>query len=714
MTTNHNQGAVGPTLPGRMSDRPTIAYQPALDGVRALAVAVVLLFHAEVPGFDGGYLGVSVFFTLSGYLITSLLVHEHARTGRIALGAFYARRVRRLVPASAVCLAAIAFAAVVSDVFDGVADLRRDIVGAVLQVANWVFLAGEGSYQDIFQNTGGTRSPVEHFWSLAIEEQFYWVWPPTMLLILTRLRSHRARTLVLAVTTAVFVALAPVIASVWGPDAAYWATPARISEILLGALLALILAGRAAPGAVPSAAAWAAPVALAGLAACVVLFPASSGPAYEGWLPAIAVVSTLLILGLQAPGPVRSALSLPPLVWLGTISYGVYLYHWPIYVILDRQRTGLSGPALVGVQLVVTLVVAQASYTWFEQPLRRARRVRMPVTFAGGALATTAVVALAVTVVPKPLGEYWITDDATVAAAAIDPTAGDVELLPAAVIPSPSSVPAPASAAPAPVPSTAPDTAAPTTRATAVPPTTVPPTTVPPTTEPPIPPLARPVRIVVAGDSTARANGTGLLFWAAANPELAQVEVVGAPGCGFLRGGERREGEFRPESEGCRYYLDDELPRRVAELQPDVVMMMVTSWDLVDRRWDGVEYTPLDGEFEQRLLGDYAAIQNQLLDLGAGSVAWVKPPIPNVLWRDQGTGQEDPARHAVAGAHHGRARAGRPGPRRRRRPRHVDGRDEPRDDRDVRPDGVHVEPAASVRIAEEFLGEQLVRAALGL
>ncbi len=681
-----------------MSDRPTIAYQPALDGVRALAVTVVLLFHAEVPGFDGGYLGVSVFFTLSGYLITSLLVHEHARTGRVALGTFYARRVRRLVPASALCLGAIAVTSLVSDVFDGVADLRRDLVGAVLQVANWVFLAGEGSYQDLFQQTGGTRSPVEHFWSLAIEEQFYWVWPPMMLLLLTRMPSHRARTVVLGAATAVFVALAPVIASVWGADAAYWATPARISEILLGALLALVLAGRAVPGAVPAAVGWAAPVALAGLAACVVLFPPSSGPAYEGWLPAIAGVSTLLILGLQAPGPVRSVLSLPPLVWLGTISYGVYLYHWPIFVVLDEQRTGLSGPVLVAVQLLVTLGTAQASYTWFEQPLRRTRRVALPWTFAGGALATASVVVLAVTIVPEPLGEYWITDDATVAAAAIDPDASDVDLVAAP--------PMTALVAPTSAPNSAP--------ASSSSPTSVP-TSVPTTssTEAPLPTLARPVRIVVAGDSTARATGTGLLFWAAANPDLAQVEVVGAAGCGFLRGGERREGEFRPESEGCRFYLDEELPRRIAELQPDVVMMMVTSWDLVDRRWDGVEYTPLDDEYEQRLLGDYARIQNELLDLGAGKVAWVKAPIPNVLWRDQGTGQEDPERHAVAR-------------------RIMDGLaqvDPPRvdvvdlaawmdqtglaEDRDVRPDGVHFEPVASARIAADFLGEALVRVAVG-
>ena len=325
-----------------MSERSTIAYQPALDGVRALAVAAVLLFHAEVAGFDGGYLGVSVFFTLSGYLITSLLVHEHDRTGGIDLRTFYGRRVRRLLPASALCLAAVVVVSVVSDVFVGVADLRRQIVGSILQVANWVFLAGEGSYQQIFQQTGGARSPVEHFWSLAIEEQFYWVWPPTMLFVLARVRSQRGRTITLAAVTAAFATAAPVIAAVWGSDAAYWATPARIAEILIGALLAVVLARRA----VPAAIAWLAPAALLALATCVVLFPASSGPAYEGWLPVVAVGSAALVLGLQAPGPLERALSLAPFVWLGRISYGVYLYHWPIFVLLDEQRTGLDRPVL--------------------------------------------------------------------------------------------------------------------------------------------------------------------------------------------------------------------------------------------------------------------------------------------------------------------------------------------------------------------------------
>lgn len=689
-----------------MSERSTIAYQPALDGVRALAVAAVLLFHAEVAGFDGGYLGVSVFFTLSGYLITSLLVHEHDRTGTIALGAFYSRRVRRLLPASALCLGLIVAIATLTDVFAGVGDLRRQIVGSILQVANWVFLAGEGSYQQIFQQTGGARSPVEHFWSLAIEEQFYWVWPPTMVLLLGRVRSRRARTTALVAVTAVFAAAAPVIAVVWGADAAYWATPARIAEILLGALLAVVLAGRQ----VPARLAWLAPAALAGLAVCVVTFPASSGPAYEGWLPLVAVGSAALVLGLQAPGPVRSALSLPPFVWLGRISYGVYLYHWPIYVIMDEQRTGLDRPLLVPLQLATTLVIAQVSYLLVEQPIRRAKRFPVPAAFGAGALATAAVAVLAVTIVPKPLGEYWLADDAAVEAAAIETV--DAELAPL----TPLATAAPTTvAAPATVPATVPPSSAVDDDATSTSTSTSTSTVPPATTEPPLPELSRPVRIVVAGDSTARATGAGLIYWANDHPDVAQVEVVGAPGCGFLLGGERRENGFRAAPEGCGPYVGSELPGRVAEVQPDVVMMMVTTWDIVDHKWeDGVERAPTDPLFRERLQADYAAITDELLAAGAGSVAWVKPPIPNILWQDLGTGQEEPVRHEVLAEVLDTLAAERPGD-----VGVVDLRawleDSGRAEiREVRPDGVHFDPVQAVAVADEWLGERLIRIALGL
>jgi peptidoglycan/LPS O-acetylase OafA/YrhL len=415
--------------------RSSITYQPALDGVRALAVVAVLLFHAEVPGFDGGYLGVSVFFTLSGYLITSLLVSEHDRAGRIDLARFYGRRVRRLMPASAVCLGAIVVLAALSDVFDGVADLRRQIVGSILQVANWVFLAGEGSYQELFQDTGGATSPVEHFWSLAIEEQFYWVWPPVMLAVLGSARSRRARTAVVGAITAVFVAAAPVIAVVWGPDAAYWATPARIGEILIGAVLATVLHGRDADARLAPLA----PVALTVLAACVVLFPPTSGPAYEGWLPAVAVVSAALVTGVQADGPVRRALSFPPLVWLGTISYGVYLYHWPVFVVADADRVGFDGPLLVVVQLALTLGISVVSFYALERPIRHAHRMPHPLTFGGAALATAAVVVVALVVVPSA-GDYWEVDDVTADAAAIQITGEPLDDLVVTTKPAPTTL----------------------------------------------------------------------------------------------------------------------------------------------------------------------------------------------------------------------------------------------------------------------------------
>ena len=687
-----------------MESRASIAYQPALDGVRALAVAVVLLFHAEVPGFSGGYLGVSVFFTLSGYLITSLLLAEHAGTGSISFGRFYARRVRRLLPASLACLLAIVILTVVTELFDGVADLRREILGSLLQVSNWVFLAGEGSYQQIFQQAGGARSPVEHFWSLSIEEQFYWIWPPTMALILSRARSHRGRTMALGSLTAVFALAAPVIAIVWGADAAYWATPARVSEILVGALLAVVLSGRT----VGHRVAWLAPLALTALAICVVTFPAAGGPAYEGWLPVIALGSGALVLGLQAESPLRRVLSTSPLVWLGGISYGVYLYHWPIFLIADESRTGLDGWQLVCVQLLITLALAQVSYMLLEQPIRRYRGTSRRPTFAAGAIGTATVAVLAIAVVPGALGNYWQADEATVAAAAIDVDEAALQPLqietqpPTSIasttVPPPTSGPRsePEPAASAPAVSTTSTTSTSTT-----------------TTEAPLPALSRPVRIVIAGDSTAEATSAGLIEWAAANPELAQVEVVIAKGCGFVTGGERQLFGWQAWPAECADWLEGQLPDRVAELQPDVVMLMVTTWDVVDHRWDGGDgLTPLDAEFATRIDTDYRAVTDRMLAGGAGSVAWIAPPVPNAGWQNHDTGQEDPARHAVVRGVIDAIAA--------EQPEQVGVVDlaawfsaaQLDDDHDVRPDGVHFESDAAAMIAEQYLGERLIRIAV--
>ncbi len=187
------------------------AYQPALDGVRAVAVLLVLVYHAGFGWMSGGYVGVSVFFTLSGFLITTLALVEHDRAGRIDVGAFYSRRVRRLLPASLLCLAGVIIAARLHQ-FDGITELRRDLWAALAQVYNWVLLANSNGYAEEMAKAAGQRAPLDHYWSLAIEEQFYWVWP---LVLIVLLRAGRRRRLALfGAVWGVFVAATMVLAVV--------------------------------------------------------------------------------------------------------------------------------------------------------------------------------------------------------------------------------------------------------------------------------------------------------------------------------------------------------------------------------------------------------------------------------------------------------------------------------------------------------------------
>jgi peptidoglycan/LPS O-acetylase OafA/YrhL len=674
-----------------------MVHQPALDGIRAVSVLAVLLFHGEIAGFDGGYVGVSVFFTLSGFLITSLLIAEHDVTRRIDVSGFYVRRAKRLLPASLLCIAAIAVLSATTDLFAGVATLQRDLLGGLFQVANWVFLAGDGSYQQLFADAAGQASPIEHYWSLAIEEQFYWIWPLAFVGIARIGRTHRGRTIVVAMITAVFAALAPVIAAVWGPDAAYWSTPARAAEILLGALAAFLVAGRTLSPRWHLAAA----AALATLCATFVLFPAVGGPAYHGAMPLVGVVSALLIVGLQVPGPARSLLSLSPFAWLGRISYGVYLYHWPVFVVLDSRRIDLDTVPLFALRMAVTLVLAQVSFTLFERPVRNGL-ARRPREIGLIALGTTAAVAVAaVLVVPAGVGDYWGGGD-TADAAAIDPVV-DGTLAPLVV----------ASSAPATTP--APTAPASTTPAIdAEPASTAAPTSTT-TTLAPIPPLARPMRVVVAGDSTAEATGAGLAQWAVERPDLAQVSILAEQGCGFVRGGEFLVQEWTEVDPRCERWAETGLAEQVGELTPDVVMLLTTSWDVLDRRWSPDEsLSPVDPVFAQRIHDDFTILTQRLLDAGAAHVVWVREPIPNVFWWSSGQSQEDPARHEILYAAMDDIAEAYPG-----RVTVVDlpawlDEQQLTTDQEARPDGVHWSPEASATIAREFLGERLLRAALGI
>ena len=176
------------------------ARAPAVDGLRGVAVAGVLLFHAGATGFDGGFLGVSIFFTLSGFLITSLLLVEHESTGRIALGHFWSRRARRILPAALLALAGVAlYGLTVADARSGVPAPRRRAQRASAEVANWRFVFGDQSYAALFS----APSPVQHFWSLAIEEQFYMVFPLVVFATLVVGRGQRRPLTYVVVTLAV-------------------------------------------------------------------------------------------------------------------------------------------------------------------------------------------------------------------------------------------------------------------------------------------------------------------------------------------------------------------------------------------------------------------------------------------------------------------------------------------------------------------------------
>lgn len=371
--------------------RTTIEHQPALDGVRAVAVLLVLGFHLEYEWLSGGYLGVSLFFTLSGYLITTLLVVGHDRHGRIRFGEFYARRMRRLLPASLATITAIGVLAL-AGVFEQTDALRRGLIGATFQVENWTQLLAGRSYAELFTDP----TPVAHFWSLSIEEQFYWVWPVLMAGVIWRgAAGDRRRTLTALTALWLLTSVsAPLTAIWWSPAAAYFATWTRAAEILAGAVLAVAVT--TAPGRPREWWGRLAPVCLVLILLLSALTPAGTGWPYAGGLPLFAVLSAVLIASLQVAGPTRTALGNGALVWIGQRSYGLYLYHWPAFLLLDEARTGLSGWVLDAVRLAVTFALAAVSFRYFEQPIRHGRRGRTAPPIAsivtlGAATAATAV-----------------------------------------------------------------------------------------------------------------------------------------------------------------------------------------------------------------------------------------------------------------------------------------------------------------------------------
>ncbi len=375
--------------------RPTLRHQPGLDGLRGLAVVAVVLFHADLEWMSGGFLGVSVFFTLSGFLITSLLLAEFEQHRSVDLRAFWSRRLRRLAPASlAVIIGVVGVAAWLSTAAEA-SRLRGDAVSAALYVSNWRFIVAEHSYADLFS----APSPLLHIWSLSIEEQLYVVVP---LIVVGLLAIGWSRRRIGGVLAGLAVVSTITGLAVSGIDRVYYGTDTRAAELLLGAVLACVVGDRLQGGEstrVARSMAMIGPVALVVVAVLAVSSEPQSGWIANGGLPAFAVLSTILVVAAVVPGPLRRMLSWSPLRAMGRISYGVYLVHWPVFVFVNEERLGVGGTWRIVVCVIVTLVIAGASHRWFERPIRDGRLVagtRVALAAFGAAVVVAVVLPLVV------------------------------------------------------------------------------------------------------------------------------------------------------------------------------------------------------------------------------------------------------------------------------------------------------------------------------
>ena len=355
----------------------------ALDGIRAVAVVAVLLFHAGVGWFGGGMLGVDMFFALSGFLITSLLVAEYQRSGTLRLGRFYERRARRLLPALLLMLLMVAAYANWFAEPDVLGSIRGDAVSTLFYVSNWHFVFSDQGYFVHF----GPPSPLLHTWSLAVEEQFYLVWPVVALLVL-RWRGRRALAAVAATGVVASVALTSVLFA-HGANSArlYYGSDTRAQAVLVGAFFGAIGPAsswlRRRPGWSERATGRRA-IALSGLlgaAVCVWAIHAVSGDnwlLYHGGFAVMALATSAVIVAVvaQPRSSLAKGLAWGAVAYIGRISYGLYLYHWPVFLMLDNAHTGLLGWRLLLCRLAVTGAVAVCSYHLVEQPVRQRRFFR--------------------------------------------------------------------------------------------------------------------------------------------------------------------------------------------------------------------------------------------------------------------------------------------------------------------------------------------------
>jgi len=556
----------------------------ALDGFRAIGLLLIVGFHFGVSGMPGGFVGVDVFYVLSGYLITGLLLGEWARTARIALGAFWLRRARRLLPALLVVLVVVTLVVRFTYPAGLYPDLRMDDLSALFYFSNWWQIASSGNY---FVATGAV-SPLTHTWSLAVEEQFYLVWPLVVVAVL-----HVGRRFDRGVKLLLGVSLVGVLASATemfvgyhpGVDITrlYFGTDTHAQSILIGAALAcaltLVQRRRGREGMAPDARSVPArvvltAVGLAGIAGTVVLtctMNGTSGFAYRGGFLLSALSAAAIILGAVCVtgGPIARVLSLPPMVWIGTVSYGAYLWHFPVLIELDSARTGTRGPGLLALRVATTFALAAASYYLIERPVMEGTfwRSLKAATPAALALAGTVAVVVAATT--------------TTAATAASPDHRQVTTR--------STLPAPVHAQLESVGAFA----------------------------------GRPIRFALIGDSLAITLSVGLAEGSVPRYGI-QVFDQGVFGCDYDTSTAISEGSPVVPYNSClqwrQLYAQD-----IAQTHPDVVGLLTGRWTITDRVVDGVTVHVGEPAWDAHVVAEYSDIVGFLASQGVKVVLFTLP-----------------------------------------------------------------------------------------
>ena len=350
--------------------KPPTAHLRGLDGLRAVAVIAVIAYHLLPRSAVGGFVGVDVFFVISGFLITGLLIREHDAVGRISLRRFWARRARRLLPA--LVLVVVVCSSVASGIGgDVLVGLGRQVLGAATFSSNWLFIAEGVSYFD-----ATTPELFRNLWSLAVEEQFYLLWPLAMLLLL-RLPNRGLRA-GLAGALAVASAVAMAVFAAGDGTRVYYGTDTHAFGLALGAALAFMVQGRfLAVDRTPAALRVLLPItgllALGGVVAIALLLPEDAPFTTRGGLALTAVLTGVVILGATGRSSwLGRALDVAPLRWVGERSYGLYLWHWPVLVLLQAAYPdAVAWWALPAAALLLTVAAAALSYRYVERPIRR-------------------------------------------------------------------------------------------------------------------------------------------------------------------------------------------------------------------------------------------------------------------------------------------------------------------------------------------------------